>query len=62
MREIRRKITGQAGMTLANYGVMLGWKSIKKSLIENFSDKRSLTILEIPSINVSQFRAVEGLI
>jgi hypothetical protein len=54
MREIRRKITGQAGMTLANYGIPLDWKSIKKSLIENFSDKRSLTILEMEALSMRQ--------
>jgi hypothetical protein len=54
LREIRRKIQGTAGATLANYGVILKWSSIKKTLVEHFSDKRSLCVLEIEALTLQQ--------
>jgi len=54
LREIRRKIQGQAGEMLTNYGVILKWTSIKKALVSHFAEKRNLNLLEIQALTLKQ--------
>jgi hypothetical protein len=54
LREIRRKIIGKAGNALTNYGVPLHWPSMLEALKRQFSDKRSLTILEMQATTLRQ--------
>jgi hypothetical protein len=54
LREIKRKIQGPAGTMLSNYGVQLKWSSIKRALVNHFSDKRSLSVLEIQALTLRQ--------
>jgi hypothetical protein len=56
LREIKRKIQGAAGERLDNYGVALKWSAIKQALVDHFSDKRSLSVLEIEALTLRQGR------
>jgi hypothetical protein len=56
LREVRRKISGEAGAMLTNYGIPLKWENIKDALKNHFGDKRSLTILEREAVALKQDR------
>ncbi len=54
LREIRRKIQGEAGSSLTNNGVPLHWPSMLTALKRKYADKRSLTILEMQATTLKQ--------
>ncbi len=54
LKDIKRKIQGPAGAVLSNHGIALNWKSIKKTLVNHFADKRSVSVLEIEALTLRQ--------
>jgi len=54
LKEIRRKIQGEAGSSLTNNGVPLHWPSMLTALKRKFADKRSLTLLEMQATTLKQ--------